>query len=88
MSPKVIIHPNVVQLYGRAGFGWIWDAQQARKKLIHHPYGHGDDAEIYHNVRTLESLDLLEATEIQRRKFGDMDGIKYIASKIVADLRA
>ncbi|MBT3323857.1 hypothetical protein HN681_00575 [archaeon] len=88
MSPKVISHPNVVQLYGRAGFGFIWDAQQVGKKVIHHPYGHGDDAEIYHNIKTLESLDMLEATEKMREKFSDMDGIKYIASRIVADLRA
>ena len=86
MSAKVINHPNVVQLYGRAGFGFIWDAQQAGKKLIHHPYTMGDDPEIYHNVKTLENVDLLEATERQRQKFGDMDGIKYIASKIVEDL--
>ncbi|MBL7051548.1 MAG: hypothetical protein ISS01_00500 [Nanoarchaeota archaeon] len=86
MNPRVISHSNVVQLYGRAGFGFIWDAQQVGKRVIHHPYGHGDDAEIYHNIKSLGSIDLLEATEIQRKKFGDMDGIKYIASRIVEDL--
>jgi len=74
-SPIVIANKNVKKVVGRAGWGTIWLCQMAHKQFEHVPYTKGDDPEIYFNIKTLDSTDMLG------QPVGN--GIEFIAKKIL-----
>jgi len=87
LHPDVISNPNVERVIARAGFGTIWTCQQAGKELDAIDYTHGDDPEIYFNLRTLKRKPMLKATEKQKTDFDEMDGIEYVSRIITEDIQ-
>ena len=68
---------------GRAGWGTIWICQTTNTPFQHLSYTMGDDPEVIMNVRTLEEVDILKATTKQRENFESMNGIDFVAEKIL-----
>ena len=90
MSPlDAIPNPNLTKVITRAGWGTLWICQQAGVEVEVIPYTPNDDPEIFYNLKTLENIPLLEGTATQRELFGEenMDGIAFVANKIVEDLQ-
>ncbi|MFH1325770.1 MAG: hypothetical protein ABIH49_03315 [archaeon] len=82
-SPEIISNPNLTKVVGRPGWGIIWTCQNAGTNFQALPYTPGDEPEIFFNVKTLESVPLLEETERQKQKFGTLDGISFVVDDIV-----
>src|SRR3989338_6629628 len=79
----VISNKNIKKVLGRAGWGTIWQCQQAGAEFEALPYSVGDDPEMYFNVRTLAEVPMLAATQRQRELFTSMDGITFVVQRII-----
>jgi len=85
-SPTILSNPNLLKVYGRAGWGTIWTCQVEGKEFVHIPYTKGDDPEIYFNTKTLELMNLMKETEKIKQEFGTLNGMNFVARNILADV--
>jgi len=58
LKPSEINNPNIIAMYGRAGWSSVWLSHLAEKGFITPPYQETDDPEMLFNERGIERLDL------------------------------
>ncbi len=56
VTPEVLNDVNIKAVFGRGGWGTVWQVQNLALPWIVTPYEAGDDPEIYFNNKTIEAL--------------------------------